>query len=121
MAAAPSVGPTRRCSMISTGSSGSAPPSISAARSLASVAVKSPVICGGAAADADVAGDGRVDLGRGDDLVVEHDRDAALGVAGRVAGRLAGDVGPGVAALAAEVDGDEPAPTLWSALRRSRR
>ena len=43
MAAAPSVGPTRR-SEIAVSSSGSAPPSISAARSLASVEVKLPVM-----------------------------------------------------------------------------
>ena len=55
IAASPSVGPTVRCSMTSTGT-GSAPPLISAARSLASSAVNVPVICVRAARDPDVAG-----------------------------------------------------------------
>ena len=43
MAASPSVGPTVRCSMISTGT-GSAPPLIRTERSLADSWVKSPVM-----------------------------------------------------------------------------
>lgn len=43
IASSPSVGPTTRCSMIFTGT-GSEPPWMSAARSLASAGLKSPVI-----------------------------------------------------------------------------
>ena len=57
MAASPRVGPTVRWSMTSTGS-GSAPPSISSARSLASASVKPPVMLV-AAGDAAAAGHGR--------------------------------------------------------------
>ena len=56
IASPPSVGPTVRCSMISTGT-GSAPPSIRIARSLASWIVKSAGDLGRAADDADAAGD----------------------------------------------------------------
>src|SRR5690606_1269476 len=62
---------------------------------------------GGAAGDAHLAGDRGVDLRRGDDLVVEDDGDAALGVALRVARGLPGQVGPVLVVL--EVHGDEPA------------
>ena len=53
IAASPRVGPTRRSEITSTWS-GSAPPSISSARSLASAAVKLPVMSV-AAGDADAA------------------------------------------------------------------
>src|SRR5690606_8308772 len=62
---------------------------------------------GAAAGDAGPAGDGRVELRRGDDLVVEHDREPPARVAGLVAGDLAGELLPG--AGVAELDADPPA------------
>ena len=62
-----------------------------------------------AAADALLAGDRRVDLGAGDDLAVEDDRDPPPGVAGGLAARLAGQAGPLAAAGVLELDGDRPA------------
>src|SRR5699024_7272940 len=63
---------------------------------------------GRAAGLADVAGGVLVDLGRGDDLVVQHDRDAPRRLALIGAGGLAGEVGPGLFALALELDVDLP-------------
>lgn len=63
----------------------------------------------GSAGDAGAAGHARVDLWRRDDLVVEDDRDAAGGVAGRGARGLPGQAAPQVLALALEVNGHEPA------------
>lgn len=61
----------------------------------------------GPARDARTARHRRVDLRRGDDLVVEDDGHPALRVARRVAGGLTCQPGPALAVL--EVDGDVPA------------
>ena len=113
IASAPSVGPTVRCSMVSTGT-GSAPPLMRMARFCADCLVEVAGDLGRPAADTDVAGHARVDLRRGDHFFVQHDR----GPSGRIARlgtrRLRGHLGPGALALAVEVDGDEPATSaLW--------
>src|SRR5699024_7358409 len=60
----------------------------------------------------DLTADLRVDLGRRDDLVVEHDRHAALRVTDGVTGGLTGQLRPLLAALATEVDVDLPLSTV---------
>jgi hypothetical protein len=116
MAAAPSVGPTVRCSTISMGT-GSAPPLMSSARSRASSAPKEPVIC--------VEPDGRPtlqpmdgatwgDLGRGDHLVVKDDRDPPPIVLNGMTGGFAGHPGPVPARALVEVEGNGPAGALLS-------
>ena len=67
----------------------------------------------GGVGDAAAAGHG--DVGRGDDVVVEHDRDPVLGALG--AGGLAAELAERVGALAVEVDVDDLQPTVCLRLR----
>ncbi|GAA2836711.1 hypothetical protein GCM10020220_026960 [Nonomuraea rubra] len=62
---------------------------------------------GAAAGDAGAARDGGVERRRGDDLLVEHDGDAAPGVVLGPAGRVARELAPG--GLLAEVEAHPPA------------
>ena len=106
IAASPRVGPTVLEEISSTWS-GSAPPSISSARSLAWDSLEA---AGDVGAAGDAAAAGHRDVGRGDDVVVEDDGDPprvallARGLAAELAERLG--------ALAVEVDGDLPADAL---------
>ncbi len=108
MASAPRVGPPVRCSTVSTGT-GRGPAVDEQGQFLGLFHAEGAGDPSRSAGDAGTAVHGGIDLGRGDDLVVQDDADAARGITGRGAGRRAGQPGPAVRARVLEVDADEPA------------
>ena len=108
IAAAPRVGPTVRCSMTSTGT-GSAPPRIRAASSLASSVVNVAGDLRAAPRDADVAGTSSSTCG--EEITWSSSRIATrrFGSPGGSHAAVPGQVRPRPPAVAAEVDRDVPA------------